>query len=318
VERWRGLDGSDASDGPSVADLTSAVARCVVTIGMFDGVHRGHRQIIGRAVELARQQGVKSVVLTFDPHPSEVVRPGSHPAVLTSARYKAEIIEQVGADVLWVLPFTVEFSQLDPDAFIRAVLVDRLAASAVVVGANFRYGHKAAGNLASLTAAGEVYGYRTEGVSLVGDGEASISSTQIRKWIADGEVGDAAQALGRPHRVEGVVVRGDARGRTLGFPTANLATQPYVAIPADGVYSGHVLLRGVLHVAAISIGTNPTFEGRERRLEAFILDFDEDIYGDQIAVTFHERLRGTVRFDSIDDLVTQMHADVAEIRTQLC
>ena len=318
MERWRGLDGSEASDGPAESPPTSAVAGCVVTIGMFDGVHRGHRQIIGRAVELARESGVPSVVLTFDPHPSEVVRPGSHPAILTSPRYKSELIEQLGADVLWVIPFTLEFSRLDPDAFVRAVLVDRLAASAVVVGANFRYGHKAAGNLATLTAAGQIYGYRTEGVSLVGDGDASISSTQIRKWIADGEVAAAAHALGRPHRVEGVVVRGDARGRTLGFPTANLATQPYVAIPADGVYSGHVLRKGTSHVAAISIGTNPTFEGRERRLEAFLLDFDEDIYGEQIAVTFHQRLRGTVRFDSIDDLVTQMHRDVAEVRTQLC
>lgn len=303
MQRWRGLYG-----------VPSGWGRCVTTIGVFDGVHRGHQVIIRRAVEKSRELGVPLVVVTFDPHPSEVVRPGSHPAVLTGPRYKAELIEQLGADVLCVLPFTVEFSRMTPKDFVHAALVERLHAAAVVVGANFRFGHKAAGDIETLTELGRQFGFAAEGVPLVSDDGTTYSSTFIRSCVDAGDVEAAARALGREHRVEGIVVRGDARGRALGFPTANVETAANTAIPADGVYAGRLVHRGRRRSAAISIGTNPTFAGRERRVEAFVLDFDEDLYGAHVAIDFTARLRDTVAFASVDDLVEQMGRDVARTR----
>jgi riboflavin kinase/FMN adenylyltransferase len=303
VQRWRGIDNvpSDWRGG-------------VVTVGFFDGVHRGHRQIIGRAVSRAQEAGEPAVVLTFDPHPSEVLRPGTHPALLTTPRYKAELLASVGVDVLCVQPFTLEFSKLSPESFVHEVLLGRLAASAVVVGENFRYGHKAAGDVASLARTGAAYGFGVEGVPLLREDGVLISSTHIRTLTHRGDVAAAARALGREHRVEGIVVRGDARGRTIGYPTANLALTPHAAVPADGVYAGHAVRGERRYPAAISVGTNPTFEGRERRVEAHLLDFDADIYGEHLAVEFTERLRGMVRFDSVDELVSQMEKDVVATR----
>ncbi len=308
MQRWRGLSATPSGWG-----------RCVVTIGVYDGVHRGHRQIIGRAVERAHAAGQPSVVLTFDPHPSEVLRPGSHPAVLSPPRYKAALVEELGVDVLCVLPFTLEFSRLLPDEFVHEVLVDGLHASAVVVGENFTYGRKAAGTVESLTQSGRTFGFAVEGVSLLGDddlGETTISSTYIRSCVAGGDVVAAAHALGRPHRVEGIVVRGDRRGRELGFPTANLATTAYAAVPADGIYAGHLRVEpgGPPLASAISIGTNPTFSGRERRVEAFVLDFDGDLYGEKVSLDFVERLRPTERYTTSEALVEQIERDVLRTR----
>lgn len=300
MRRWRGLDAVPPGWG-----------RCVVTIGVFDGLHRGHQQIVGRAVGRAREAGVPSVVITFDPHPAEVVRPGSHPAVLTTPRHQAELVGALGADVLCVLPFTPEFSRLTPAEFAHEVLVEHLHALAVVVGENFRFGHRAAGDVATLAELGERFGFATEGVPLLRDGGTTISSTYVRACVDAGDVEAAARALGRPHRVEGVVVRGEARGRTIGFPTANLETAPHTAIPADGVYAGRLDGRP----AAVSIGTNPTFEGRERRVEAYVLDFDGDLYGVHVVLDFLARLRDTEKFDSVEALVEQMHRDVEAVRT---
>ncbi len=286
----------------------------MVTIGVFDGVHRGHQQIVGRAVAKAAGLGVPSVVLTFDPHPSEVVRPGSHPPMLTSQRYRAELLEQLGVDVVCVLPFTHEFSRLSPERFVHEVLVEHLHASAVVVGENFRYGSRAAGDIASLTASGRRFGFSVEGVALLGSDDTTWSSTYVRSCVQAGDVASAARALGREHRVEGVVVRGDQRGRELGYPTANLQPLPWSAVPADGVYAGR-LVRGREQLpAAISIGTNPTFEGPERRVEAYVLDFAGDLYGEQVGLAFTARLRDTLKFESVDDLVVQMGRDVDRAR----
>jgi riboflavin kinase/FMN adenylyltransferase len=293
----------------------------VVTIGVYDGVHLGHRQIISRAVDRARRVGQPSLVLTFDPHPSEVLRPGSHPAVLSPPRFKAELMEELGVDVLCVLPFTLEFSRLMPDEFVHEVLVDALHASAVVVGENFTYGRKAAGNIDTLAHSGRTFGFGVEGVPLldVGEGGTTISSTYIRSCVAGGDVVAAARALGRPHRVEGIVVRGDRRGRELGFPTANIATTAYAAVPADGIYAGHLGREhdGKPMMAAISIGTNPTFSGRERRVEAYVLDFDDDLYGESVSLDFVERLRPTERYTTSEALVEQIGRDVQRTRELL-
>jgi riboflavin kinase/FMN adenylyltransferase len=295
----------------------------VATIGVFDGVHRGHQGLIQRAVELAGQRDVPSVVVTFDPHPSEVVRPGSHPAQLTTLRRKAELVEELGVDVFCVLPFTVELSKMPGDEFVHEVLVDRLHASAVVVGENFRFGNRAQGDVDLLTQLGSRFGFVVEGAKLLTsatNGEITFSSTYIRACVDAGDVVAAEAALGRPHRLEGIVVRGDGRGHELGFPTANLSTPRYTAVPADGVYACRFILLGNTQrslKAAVSVGTNPTFSGRERRVEAFVLDVDEDFYGQRVGLDFIGRLRDMERFDSVDGLVEQMHADVVKAREVL-
>ena len=312
MQRWHGLDA-----------VPSGWGRCVVTIGVFDGVHRGHAEIIAQAVALARERGVPSVLLTFVPHPSEVVRPGSHPPVLTTIVRRAELVEQLGVEVFCALPFTFEFSHMPPDEFAHHVLVERLHASAVIVGENFRFGHRAAGNVAVLERLGETFGFTAHGIPLLRDGETPISATYVRSCVQAGDMVGAAEALGRSHRVDGVVERGDQRGRELGFPTANLRTEAWAAVPADGVYAGRVWRLDEwgrtapgppLGAAAISVGTNPTFEVRQRRVEAYILDYDGDLYGDAIGVEFLARLRGMEKFDDVADLVAQMRADVADTR----
>lgn len=316
MQRWRGLE-----------ELPGGWGRCVVTIGVFDGVHRGHQALIGRTVELAKQRNLPSVVLTFDPHPSEVLRPGSHPAQLTTLRRKAELVEELGADVFAVLPFTLELSRLTAEEFVHEVLVDRLHVAAVVVGENFTFGHQAAGNVRLLTELGRRFGFATYGAELQGDAvpngepvEITFSSTYVRSCIDAGDVTAAAAALGRPHRLEGIVVRGDGRGRDLGYPTANLSTPRFAAVPADGVYAAWFVRAadpGTKLPAAVSVGSNPTFSGRERTVEAFVLDVREDFYGQHVALDFVSRLRDQIRFTSVPDLIARIDDDVARTRAIL-
>jgi riboflavin kinase/FMN adenylyltransferase len=310
VYRWYGL-----------AEVPSGWGACVATIGEFDGVHRGHQRLVDRAREVAQVWNLPVVVITFDPHPDEVVRPGSHPPLLTTSRRRAELLAGLGADAVLVLPFSLEFSRLSPDEFVRVVLSERLHAAVVVVGENFRFGHKAAGDVPALARLGEKYDFTAEGVPLLVVDGVTISSTYIRECLAAGDVVAAAQALGRPHRVEGVVVRGHMRGRGLGFPTANLETPPHTATPADGVYAGWLTSLDLdgsevsRWPAAISVGTNPTFGVGERTVEAYALDRDDlDLYGAHAAIDFAARLRGTERFDSVEALVSQMHQDVDQAR----
>ncbi len=289
----------------------------MVTIGVFDGVHRGHQQTIGHAVERAKELNLPSVVLTFDPHPSEVVRPGTHPAVLTPPLRKAELVEDLGVDVLCVQPFTLDFSRLSADQFVHDLLVEHLHTALVVVGENFRFGHRAAGDVTLLEKLGRTFGFQVEPAPLVTSDGVIFSSTYVRSCVDAGDVETAKQVLGRPHRIEGVVVRGDQRGRQLGFPTANLMTARYTAIPGDGVYAAWLIRGSQKLPAAVSIGTNPTFSGTERRVEAYVLDFDEDLYGERLALEFAAHLRPTLKFDGIDALVNAITDDVAQTRAVL-
>jgi riboflavin kinase/FMN adenylyltransferase len=314
MQRWRGYEAAPGGWG-----------RSVVTIGVFDGVHKGHQATIGHTVKRAKDLGVQSVVVTFDPHPAEVVRPGSHPAVLTEPARKAELIEALGVDVLCVVPFTPDFSRLPAEAFVHDVLVEHLHAALVVVGSNFRFGHRAAGDVALLERLGRTFGFGVEGTPLVANDDTIFSSTYIRACVAAGDVTAAATALGRPHRLEGVVVRGDQRGRELGFPTANLLCHRYAAVPADGVYAARLVRHGTRAArerpealpAAVSIGTNPTFSGRERRVEAYVLDFDGDLYGERLALDFVRHLREMRSYDDIQPLIAQIAEDVAQTREAL-
>jgi riboflavin kinase / FMN adenylyltransferase len=310
VYRWHGLEEVPADWGESV-----------VTIGVFDGVHRGHQSIVARAAELGAERGLPVVAITFDPHPDEVTRPGSHPPFLCSARRRAELLAGLGVDAVCMIPFTLEFSRLDPDEFVRQVLVERLHAAVVVVGEDFTFGHKARGDVTLLDKLGEKYDYSVEGLPLLVFDGVTISSTSIRALLTDGNVAEAATMLGRPHRVEGVVVRGHQRGRQLGFPTANVESPPHTAVPADGIYAGWLATLDEAGTemnrwpAAISIGSNPTFDGQVRTVEAYALDrTDLDLYGLHAAIDFAVRLRGTLRFDSIEALVEQMHLDVGQAR----
>jgi len=305
-------------------DVPADLGGTVVVIGNFDGVNLGHLRVVARAREIAEQRGLQVVAVTFDPHPMAVLRPEHAPTILTSIQERAALLQQAGVDAVLVLPFTREVANWSPEEFIDRVLVDVLHAGAVVVGANFRFGHRAAGDVALLTEAARDRDFTTEGIPLEG-GPMVWSSTYVRTCLATGDVTGAAEALGRPVTLRGVVVRGDQRGRQLGFPTANVPAgdpeeQPGM-VPADGVYAGWLrrLDSGERYPAAISVGTNPTFDGhRERRVESYALGPDDlDLYDVEVEVEFVEWLRGMVRFDSVEQLVAQMKGDVGRVRELL-
>ncbi|MFL6062042.1 MAG: bifunctional riboflavin kinase/FAD synthetase [Marmoricola sp.] len=302
---WRSLD-----------QVPADLGRTVVVIGNFDGVHLGHQHVLARAREIADARGVLLVVVTFDPHPMAVLRPDHAPQMLTGIEARCALLAAAGADDVLVIPFSREIADWSPTDFIDRVLVEALHARAVVVGANFRFGNRASGDVATLTAAGAHDDFEVEGIALDG-GPQVWSSTYVRTCLLAGDVEGAAEALGRPYAVTGTVVRGDQRGRELGFPTANVPTQG-VAAPADGVYAGWLRRAdtGERFPAAISVGTNPTFDGeRERRVEAYVLDrTDLELYGVVVEISFVARLRGMVAFEGIDALVETMRGDVERTR----
>ncbi len=297
----------------------------VVTIGAYDGVHIGHRKVLQLVRELADARGLDAVCVTFDRHPAQVVRPETAPSLLTSLDHKLELL--VGADlvdVVCVLPFDEGRSKETAEDFVHEVLVGLLGVRLVVVGADFHFGHHRGGNVALLQRMGADLGFEVIGLGLVAPESDLVhepySSTRVRHRLAAGDVAGAAELLGRTHEVRGVVVEGDRRGRDLGFPTANVALTPDVCLPADGIYAGRFRGRdGVLRPCAISLGRRPTFYANQEHslLEAYLLDFDGDLYGQNVAVQFVERLRGEQRFDSVDDLVSQMGHDVERARAIL-
>jgi riboflavin kinase/FMN adenylyltransferase len=307
----------------SPAEVPSNLGPTVVTIGVFDGVHRGHQVVIGRAAKVAGELGVPVVAVTFDPNPMVVIRPESAPPALLSVARRAELLRAAGVDHVLVLPFGRERSEQSAQDFVDDVLVDLLGAQAVVVGTDFRFGHRAAGDAALLEEIGRERGFVVDAVEGAGDADVPRwSSTHIRSSVADGDVAAAAVALGRPFRVEGVVIHGEQRGRELGFPTANIPAKTGELVPADGVYAGWVTRLddpGATPMpAAISVGTNPTFDGTQRHVEPYVLDRDDlDLYGVAVAVDFVARIRGQERFESVDELVAQMSDDVRIARDLL-
>jgi riboflavin kinase/FMN adenylyltransferase len=292
--------------------------RSVVSIGFFDGVHRGHQSIIRRAVRQAEDHGVRSAVVTFDRHPMEVVNPGSQPKLIMTLRRRAETLADQGVDLVVVLEFSDWLRHLGAEDFVDSVIAGPLQATKVIVGSNFRFGHKAAGDVATLNELGPSRGFTAEGVTLLELDGTVISSTEIRRALEAGDVEWAARMLGRPHLVDGIVIRGDARGTQLGFPTANLQVSRRVAVPARGVYAGRFHLPdGTAPVCATNIGVNPTFGGQELRVESHLLDWDGDLYGTEVAVDFLHRLRDEVKFDDVTALVAQIRDDVERTRALL-
>ena len=308
------------SDDAALAAARTAGA--VVTIGAYDGVHLGHQAVLRLVRELADARGLEAALVTFDRHPAEVVRPESAPRLLTTLEQRLELLDATGdLDLCWVLTFDEARSKEAAEDFVREVLVDGVGARLVVVGADFHFGHRRGGNVPLLERMGAEFGFEVLGLGLVAvEGDATgvpYSSTRIRELLAKGDVAEAGRLLGRPHEVRGVVERGDQRGAEhLGMPTANLTVPERICLPADGVYAGTFVAEDVVErPAAISVGTRPTFyEDGDVLVEAYVLDFDGDLYGQRVKVRFREWVRGQERFDSTEALVEQMNADVEATR----
>ncbi|MFY0407735.1 bifunctional riboflavin kinase/FAD synthetase [Solicola sp. PLA-1-18] len=298
--------------------------RSVVSVGNFDGVHRGHQHVLRVARDLAASLGADAplpvVAATFEPHPLAVLAPDKAPLRLTTPGQRARLLRAAGADVVAELAFSREMAAWTPEEFVERVLVEQVRAAGVVVGENFRFGHRAAGDVTLLRELGREHDFVVESLQLDG-GTHPWSSTLVRRMLADGDVEGATEVLGRAPAVEGVVVRGDQRGRELGYPTANLPVAPGWSVPSDGVYAGWLRRLdddSAPLPAAISVGTNPTFDGLERRVESYVLDrTDLELYGVPVEVTLVGRIRGQVRFEGIDALVEQMSDDVARTRELL-
>lgn len=287
----------------------------VVALGNFDGVHLGHQAVVRRAVERGREKGAMVVAATFDPHPRAVLRPGSEPKLLTTLELRREALIRYGADDVYVIRFDERLSKKSPEEFVKDVLLDKLRSGTVVVGENFRFGYKAAGDVAELTRLMRVYGGDVCAVPLRGaNGGEEINSTRIRELISVGEVSEAARLLGRPYVLRGEVAVGDKRGRTIGFPTANVVPDPGLVVPARGVYAGFVRLGEKEYPACTNIGVAPTFERGENRIEAHLLDFEGDLYGATLDVSFAFRIRPEKRFSDVEELKTRISHDVEEAR----
>jgi riboflavin kinase / FMN adenylyltransferase len=314
VHRW-----TDPSETPA------ALRPCVLTLGNFDGVHRGHRAVLNALVEAGHRLGLPAVAITFEPHPIAVLRPEQAPELIAPSEIRDDLIADSGVDGLLVLDFTTEFAQQTPEDFVRAVFVRGLDARCVVVGMDTRFGYRNSGDVSTLADLGEQFGFEVVALADVGEGER-FSSTVVRAHLRAGEVGEAARILGRPHRVVGTVVHGNHRGKALGYPTANLSADSLGLVPLEGVYAGWLTrvdlpddARDRTMPAAISVGTNPTFETHDRRtVEAYVLDRDDlDLYDERVMVEFTAHIRPTLKFESVDELLEAMGQDVARCRELL-
>ncbi len=300
-----------------VTDLAAAPRRPrSIALGTFDGVHAGHQLVVGVAVNAARERGLSATVVTFDRHPLAVIDPGHQPRLLTPPAVKEELIAALGVDELVVLHFDAALAALAADDFCRDVLADTLQAAVVAVGENFTFGARGAGTAASLAACGDACGFEAIVVPLLQSHGRPISSSRIRRLLHDGRLPEVRAILGRPPRLTGVVVHGDKRGRTLGFPTANIEAHTGMLFPGRGVYAARAKVRDRWYRAAVNVGHNPTFlhRGDETafvRIEAFLLDFEGDVYGADMVVDFLAKLRDEETFPGPDALVARMHDDIA-------
>jgi riboflavin kinase/FMN adenylyltransferase len=292
----------------TLGEVPSSANGRALAVGTFDGVHLGHRRVIASAIEWGAEHGMPAAVVTFDPHPLEVLRSDDPPRLITPTSVKEDLVRATGVDELIELPFTHELSLMNAERFCSQVLAEALRARHVSVGANFRFGHRAMGDASLLRSSPE---FETDVVPLVERAGGPVSSTRIRQLLEEGQVAEAAELLGAPFRLEGEVIEGDSRGRELGMPTANLAPPEGVVVPGRGVYAGTALG----HPAAVNVGVRPTFgDAGELLVEAYLLDFDGDLYGRTIQLCFLERIRDEQRFESAEALVEQMQMDVERVR----
>jgi riboflavin kinase/FMN adenylyltransferase len=289
----------------------------VVALGNFDGVHLGHQAVVRRAVEVGRRRGLRTVAATFDPHPRAVLWPGNQPKLLTTPEVRRELLLACGVEEVREIRFDRELSKKSPREFVLEVLAGSLGAGVVVVGENFRFGHKASGDVAELRRCMREEGGEAYAVPISNVLGEDISSTRIRERVAEGEVREAARLLGRPYLLRGEVVEGDKRGRIVGFPTANVLPDERALVPGRGVYAGFAWVGRECYGACTNVGTAPTFDRRDSRIEAYLLSFEGDLYGKVVDVTFEERLRPEKRFSGIGELKEQIARDVKEARNFL-
>ncbi len=286
----------------------------VLALGNFDGVHRGHRKILDRVRRVAKERGATSVVMTFDPHPPRVVRPDKAPPLLMTTPQKLEAIASIDLHGAAIVRFTAEMSRWDPETFVRAVLVDWLRVAEVWVGANFLFGHDRAGNFTLLRALGAAYGFKAEKIDPVRYKDFVVSSTRVRRLVSEGRVDEAGALLGHQYAIDGIVMHGDERGRTLGFPTANLCTENEL-LPPHGVYATTARVGSIVHPSVTNVGTRPTVDRSGRTVvETHIFDLDRDLYGQPLRVGFVQRLRDERAFESLDALRAQIDADCRRAR----
>jgi riboflavin kinase / FMN adenylyltransferase len=297
-------------------DIATGFEKSVVTLGNFDGLHLGHQELIGKVIARAREIGAASVVVTFRPHPLKILAPEKCPPLISIYEEKIRLFEKLGIDVLVKIPFTRDFAKMSPEDFVKNILCDALGAKEIFVGYNYRFGRGREGTIATLKTLGEKFDFsvrEVEQVSLKGE---VISSTKIRHLLSDGEVEHAARLLGRTYAITGIVVRGDGRGKGLGFPTANIAPKHSI-VPADGVYAVRLFVRDKFYDGIANIGLRPTFGKNVLAIEVHIFEFNEDIYGEEISLYFVGRIRKERKFAAAADLIKQIHADIETARQML-
>jgi len=289
--------------------------KSIVTIGVFDGVHKGHQQIIRKVIEEAKKQSLNSVLVTFDPHPIEIINPKAHPSILTSINLKVHIIERLGVDFVLVINFDKDFASMPANKFVKKILVEKLKAAEVVVGEGFKFGDKAEGNVDFLKSAGQNYDFKVDVVSLykTADG-SSISSTRIRNLLKEGKLDEAKQILGHQPVISGKVVSGKGYGKVTGFHTANIETVEKASIPKEGVYAGYALLNSKKMAAVLNIGPSPTFDVFKKRIEVHILNYDHSLIGEELEVELVKRLRSIKKFEDAKALSAQITKDIEEAK----
>jgi riboflavin kinase/FMN adenylyltransferase len=297
-------------------EITTPFTRSVITLGNFDGLHLGHQELIRKVIRRAKETGAHSIVVTFRPHPLKILAPEKCPPLISIYEEKIKLFEKLGIDVLVKIPFTLEFAKMSPGDFVKDILCDMLGAKEIFVGFNYRFGRGREGNISTLKALGERLGFTVREVEQVSlDGEV-ISSTKIRRLLRDGEVEHAARLLGRTYTITGIVVRGDGRGKDLGFPTANIAPKHSI-IPADGVYAVRLFVRDKFYDGIANIGMRPTFDKNVLTVEVHVFDFNEDIYGEEISLYFIRKIRDEKKFGNADELIRQIRTDVGIARDLL-
>jgi riboflavin kinase/FMN adenylyltransferase len=297
-------------------EIATPFPRSVITLGNFDGLHLGHQELIRKVIRRAKETGSRSIVVTFRPHPLKILAPEKCPPLISIYEEKIKLFEKLGIDVLVKIPFTLEFAKMSPGDFVKGILCDMLGAKEIFVGFNYRFGRGREGNIATLKALGERLGFTVREVEQVSLNGEVISSTKIRHLLRDGEVEHAARLLGRTYTITGIVVKGDGRGKSLGFPTANIAPKHSI-IPAHGVYAVRLFVRDRFYDGIANIGMRPTFDKNVLTIEVHIFDFDEDIYGEDISLYFIGKIRDEKKFGSADELILQIRTDVGIARDLL-
>jgi len=299
-----------------LGSISGRFAASVITLGNFDGIHLGHQELIRMVIGRAKELGAMSLVVTFRPHPLKILAPEKCPPLISIYEEKIRLMEKLGIDVLVKIPFTREFASMPPEDFVKDILCGKLGAKEIFVGYNYRFGKGRAGNIALLKQLGEKYGFTVNEVGEISINGEVVSSSKIRDLLKDGEVEHAAALLGRPYAITGIVVKGDGRGKLLGFPTANIVPRHSI-IPAHGVYAVRLFVRDRLYDGIANIGLRPTFDKKDPTIEVHVFDFNEDIYGEEISLYFIGKLREEKKFRDAEELTRQIRSDVANAKRVL-